>query len=66
MLFWGILGAFVTRGVFILVGAALLRSFHWVMYLFGVFLVLTAVRMLFGKDGTSIPSRTRSAPVSPL
>ena len=41
VLFWGILGALITRGVFIAVGAALLAAFHWVTYIFGVFLVLT-------------------------
>jgi tellurite resistance protein TerC len=50
VLFWGIIGAFVTRGVFILLGAALLAAFHWVVYVFGVFLVMTAVRLMFGKD----------------
>src|SRR3954466_12330007 len=37
VLYWGIIGALVTRGLFILVGAALLAAFHWVMYVFGVF-----------------------------
>ena len=50
VLFWGIIGAFITRGVFILLGAALLATFHWVVYVFGVFLVITAARLLFGKD----------------
>jgi tellurite resistance protein TerC len=50
VLFWGIFGAFLTRGVFILLGAALLAAFHWVIYVFGVFLVMTAIRLMFGKD----------------
>jgi len=50
VLFWGIIGALVTRGLFILLGAALLAAFHWVMYVFGVFLVLTALRLMFGSD----------------
>jgi tellurite resistance protein TerC len=50
VLFWGIIGAFVTRGAFIILGAALLAAFHWVVYVFGVFLVMTAVRLVFGKD----------------
>jgi tellurite resistance protein TerC len=50
VLFWGILGAVVTRGVFIWAGAAILATFHWVMYLFGGFLVLTAARLLLGKE----------------
>ena len=41
VLFWGILGALVTRGVFIALGAALLAQFHWAMYLFGGVLVVT-------------------------
>ncbi|HEX7183962.1 MAG TPA: TerC family protein [Thermoanaerobaculia bacterium] len=47
VLFWGILGALVLRAVFILAGAALLQSFHWVIYLFGGFLILTGIKMAF-------------------
>jgi tellurite resistance protein TerC len=50
VLFWGILGALVTRGLFIALGAALLAAFHWVTYIFGAFLVLTGGRLLFGGD----------------
>jgi tellurite resistance protein TerC len=50
VLFWGIIGAFLTRAIFILLGAALLATFHWVVYVFGVFLVITAARLMFGKD----------------
>jgi len=50
VLFWGILGALLTRGLFIAVGAALLAAFHWVTYIFGAFLVLTGGRLLFGGD----------------
>src|SRR5215207_1944275 len=46
VLFWGILGALLMRGLFIAVGAALLQHFHWIMYLFGAFLVFTGVKML--------------------
>ena len=46
MLFWGILGALVMRGTMIGVGAALVHHFHWVLYLFGAFLVLTAMPFL--------------------
>lgn len=45
VIFWGIVGAIVLRGVFIFVGAALLDAFHWMVYVFGAFLVLTAIRM---------------------
>jgi tellurite resistance protein TerC len=57
VLFWGILGALVTRGAFIAVGAALLAAFHWVTYIFGVFLVLTAARLLFGGDEQVHPEK---------
>ncbi|MGH7215088.1 MAG: TerC family protein [Tepidisphaeraceae bacterium] len=53
VLFWGILGALVMRGVMIGVGAALIARFHWVIYLFGGFLILTGLKMLFmsSEDG---------------
>src|SRR3984885_7896032 len=50
VLFYGILGALVMRGVFIGLGAALIASFHWVLYLFGALLVVTGVRMAFKSD----------------
>jgi tellurite resistance protein TerC len=46
VLFWGVLGALLLRAVFILLGAALIAKFHWVMYAFGAILVITAVRLL--------------------
>ena len=49
VLFWGILGAMLLRGVMIVVGATLIARFHWILYIFGAFLVLTGVRMLFVK-----------------
>jgi tellurite resistance protein TerC len=49
VLFWGILGALVLRGVFIFTGVALIARFHWIIYIFGGFLVYTGIRML-GKD----------------
>jgi tellurite resistance protein TerC len=48
-LVWGIIGALVMRGVVILCGIALVHRFHFILYLFGVFLLITALRMLFGK-----------------
>jgi tellurite resistance protein TerC len=57
VLFWGILGAVVMRGVMITVGARLVAEFHWVLYLFGVFLVVTAVRMLFLETGHKDPNQ---------
>jgi tellurite resistance protein TerC len=57
VLFWGILGALLTRALFIAVGAVLLAAFHWVTYIFGVFLVVTAVRLCFGGDETIDPEK---------
>src|SRR5437867_10548423 len=48
-LVWGIIGALVMRGVVILCGIALVRRFHFILYLFGVFLLITALRMFFGE-----------------
>ncbi|HEV8497657.1 MAG TPA: TerC family protein [Gemmatimonadaceae bacterium] len=45
VLFYGILGALVMRGLFIAVGAALIATFHWILYVFGAMLVITGVRM---------------------
>ncbi len=47
VLFWGILGALVFRIVFILAGIALIDRFHWMLYLFGAFLLLSGIRFLF-------------------
>ncbi|HEY8490288.1 MAG TPA: TerC family protein [Dehalococcoidia bacterium] len=52
VLFWGILGALVMRATFILVGSALLKEFHWVIYLFGGFLVVTGIRMILQRHET--------------
>lgn len=46
VLFWGVLGALIMRAFFIFVGAALLQRFHWIMYVFGVILVITGVKLL--------------------
>jgi tellurite resistance protein TerC len=45
VLFWGILGALLMRGVMIAAGAALIAQFHWIIYIFGAFLVFTGIRM---------------------
>jgi tellurite resistance protein TerC len=57
VLFWGILGALVMRGAMIAVGAALIREFGWVLYLFGVFLVFTGIKMLFAGEQTVEPEK---------
>jgi tellurite resistance protein TerC len=49
VLFWGILGALVMRGTMIGLGAQLVARYHWILYLFGVFLVYTALKMLWSK-----------------
>jgi tellurite resistance protein TerC len=49
VLVWGIIGALIMRGTMILFGIALVRRFHFVLYIFGLFLVITAARMLFSK-----------------
>jgi len=50
VLFWGIIGALVMRIVFIVAGISLIERFDWIVYLFGVFLIFTGVRMLKKKD----------------
>ncbi|BAI72208.1 tellurite resistance protein [Azospirillum sp. B510] len=50
VLFWGILGVIVLRGLMIGAGAALVSEFHWILYVFGGFLLLTGIKMLFAKD----------------
>src|SRR5688500_15529850 len=47
VLFWGILGALVMRGIMIVVGTALIAKYHWILYVFGAFLIYTAIKMLF-------------------
>ena len=49
VLVWGIIGALIMRGTMILFGIALVRRFHFVLYIFGLFLLITAARMLFAK-----------------
>jgi tellurite resistance protein TerC len=57
VLFWGILGALVFRAGFIAGGAALLERFHWMIYVFGGFLVITGVRMALHRDEEVHPDR---------
>lgn len=53
VLFWGILGVIVLRGAMIGLGAALITEFHWVLYIFGVFLIGTGIRMAFTDEHES-------------
>jgi tellurite resistance protein TerC len=54
---WGILGALLMRAVFIFAGIGLLERFHWLFYVFGALLVVTAVKMAFGSEGTVDPEK---------
>ncbi len=57
VLFWGILGALVMRGLFIFAGIALINRFHWIVLIFGGFLVYTGIHMLFQKDTAVDPEK---------
>jgi tellurite resistance protein TerC len=57
VLFWGILGALVMRAVFIGAGIALIQKFHWIIYVFGAVLVVSGLRMVFGKDKEVQPEK---------
>jgi tellurite resistance protein TerC len=53
VLFWGILSALILRAVMIFAGAAMLERFHWLIYVFGAFLIVTGVKLLRERDGSS-------------
>jgi tellurite resistance protein TerC len=57
VLFWGILGALVMRAIFIFAGVALINRFHWIVLIFGGFLVYTGIHMLFQKDAAVDPEK---------
>ena len=57
VLFWGILGALVMRALFIVAGAALIQRFHWVLYVFGAFLVFTGFKLLAQRESEVHPDR---------
>ena len=57
VLFWGILGALILRAIFIAAGAALLANFHWMIYVFGAFLVVTGIKMLLQGDEKIAPEK---------
>ncbi len=57
VLFWGILGALVLRGIFILIGAELLDRYEWMVYVFGVFLIYTGIRLAMHRDAEVHPER---------
>jgi tellurite resistance protein TerC len=57
VLFWGVLGALVMRAGMILLGAALIAKFSWIIYVFGAFLILTGIKMIVKKDEEIHPER---------
>ncbi len=59
VLFWGIIGALIMRAIMIALGAALIAEFSWVIYVFGVFLILTGIKMIVKKEEAIHPERTR-------
>ena len=61
VLFWGILGALVMRGAMIALGAALIANFHWIIYIFGAFLVFAGVRMFFSDEGDTVDLEKNAA-----
>jgi tellurite resistance protein TerC len=59
VLFWGIFGALVLRAIFIFGGVALIHRFDWILYVFGVFLLYTAAKLLFGGDEPMDPGESK-------
>ena len=60
VLFWGILGVIILRGIMIVAGAALVKEYHWVLYLFAAFLVFTGIKMMF--SGVEDPEEKKELP----
>src|SRR5690349_19316319 len=72
VLFWGILGALIMRGVFIIAGVSLIRRFHWIIYVFGAFLIYTGFKLMAQQDREIDPEQNpvlklfrRWVPVTP-
>jgi len=57
VLFWGIIGALIMRGALIAVGAVLLKEFHWIIYIFGAFLIFTGIRMAIHRNEEMHPEQ---------
>ncbi|MEW5974702.1 MAG: TerC family protein [Acidobacteriota bacterium] len=57
VLFWGILGAIIMRATFIALGVTLIQRFHWIIYIFGAFLIVTGVKMAVQKDKEIHPEK---------
>src|SRR5262245_29220081 len=60
VLFWGIVAAMVLRAIFVALGAAIVAQFEWLLYLFGIFLIVTGARMVLGSEGHTDLSRNRA------
>ncbi len=58
VLFWGILGALIMRAAFITGGIALINQFHWIIYVFGAFLIFTGIKMAFSKEKEVHPEKS--------
>lgn len=57
ILFWGVLGAIVMRAIFIFVGVVLISKFHWIIYVFGAFLIITGIKMALSKNKEIHPEK---------
>ena len=57
VLFWGIIGALIMRAIFIFSGVILISKFHWIIYIFGAFLIFTGIKMLVQKDEKISPDK---------
>jgi len=57
VLFWGIIGALILRGIFILAGVGLIHRFHWVLYIFGALLIRSGIKLFFTSDHQIDPKK---------
>ena len=57
VLFWGILGALIMRGIFIAAGVGLIQKFHWIIYVFGAFLVYSGIKLFFQGEAEIHPEK---------
>jgi TerC family integral membrane protein len=57
VLFWGILGALIMRAIFIVAGVSLIERFHWIIYVFGAFLIYSGIKLFFQKEAEIHPEK---------
>jgi len=57
VVFWGILGALIMRAIFIAAGVSLIERFHWIIYVFGAFLIYSGVKLFFQKEAEIHPEK---------